>query len=137
MATVMEQRLRDLRTGLTRLHKTLLDDQREAYEVDYGPVESSHALLQLVLHHETFAWLRSLSALIAAIDAALDEADGQLPDPDVEAFFAQAHALLRSGGSSRFETNYRDALQRSADVVIAHATVVKRLSALAPPRSGP
>jgi hypothetical protein len=125
--TTTTDRLRALRTRLLHLHKTLLDAERDAYEATHGPVGSSHELLQLVLHHEAFAWLRSLSAMLAAIDATLDETDGPLADVELEAFLRQTHALLRSGGSSPFETRYRRALQHSADVVMAHAAVIKLL----------
>jgi hypothetical protein len=123
----MADRLRELRSRLTRLHKTLLDEERDRYEAVHGPV-SRPALLQLLLHHEHFAWLRPLSSMIAAIDAALDEVDG-MADADVEAFFGQTRTLLRSGTDGPFETKYRDALQRSPDVVMAHAAVVKALPA--------
>lgn len=133
----MEPRLRDLRTRLISLHKILLDEERQAYETVHGPVASRPELLGLVLHHEAFGWLRSLSAMIAAIDAALDETADGLADADVEAFFRQTQALLRSGGSSRFETKYREALQRSADVVMAHAAVIKLLPAPSGRRADP
>jgi len=123
-AREMTERLRDLRTRLLQLHKLLLDDEREAYEAAYGPVAGPE-LLQLVLRHAHFAWLRALSAMISTIDAALDETEGALAEADVEAFFGQARALLRSGGDGPFETKYREALQRSADVVMAHAAVIK------------
>ena len=123
----MADRLRDLRARLTRLHRTLLEEERRTYEAAHGPVASRPALLQLLLHHDHFAWLRALSAMIAAIDAALDEAEAGIPDAEVDTFFRQTHALLRSGGSGPFETKYREALQRSPDVVMAHAAVVKLL----------
>jgi hypothetical protein len=119
----MAGRLHELRTRLTRLHKTLLEEERSAYESAHGPVASGPELLRLLLHDEAFAWLRSLSAMIAAIDAALDEAEDG--DAAAEPFVRQARALLRSGGSSVFDTKYRDALQRSPAVVMAHAAVVK------------
>jgi hypothetical protein len=131
------QLLFDLRKALLHLHKTLLDEARHAYEILHGPVGSSHELFQLVLHHEDFAWLRTLSAMVASIDAALDETEGPLSDVEVEAFFRQTHALLRSGGSSTFETRYRRALQHSADVVMAHAAVIKLFPAPSAGRSGP
>jgi hypothetical protein len=133
----MVTRLRDLRARLLHLHKTLLDQERAAYEATHGRVASSHELLQLVLYHEEFAWLRALSAMLASIDAALDETEGPLSDADVEAFFRQTHTLLRSGGSSPFETRYRRALQHSADVVMAHAAVIKLFPAPSAGRSGP
>jgi hypothetical protein len=121
------RRLVDLRTRLLRLHKTLLDNQRGAYEAMYGPVASSGELLQLVIHHEQFAWLRAVSELISRIDEALDETEGRPADDDVESFFKRTRVLLRSDGHSPFETNYREALQRSSDVVMAHAEVIKLL----------
>jgi hypothetical protein len=117
--------LHDLRARLTELHKMLLDDERDRYEATHGPVGSGPALLQLLLHHQQFAWLRSLSAMIATIDAAFDETEGPLDDAQIDGFFRAAHALLRSGGDSPFETNYRETLQRSPDIVMAHAAVVK------------
>jgi hypothetical protein len=132
----MAQRLNDLRTRLLQLHKLLLDEERGAYEAVYGPVVSGPELLQLVLYHEHFAWLRSLSAMISTIDAALDETEGVLSDADAETFFRQARRLLRSGGDTPFETKYREALQRSPDVVMAHAAVVKVFQAPAGRRSG-
>jgi hypothetical protein len=132
----MARHLRDLRTRLLALHKTLLDETRDAYEETYGPVASRPELLRLVLHHEQFAWLRSLSAMLAAIDAVLDEAAGEPADVEVENFFRQTQALLRSGGDGPFETRYREALQRSPDVVMAHAAVIKLLPAPSDRRSG-
>jgi len=132
----MAQRLSDLRTRLMQLHKLLLDEERRAYEAVYGPVTSGPALLQLVLHHEHFAWLRSLSAMISTIDAALDEAEGGLAEAEVESFLGRARGLLRSGGDTPFETKYREALQRSPDVVMAHAAVIKVFQASAGRRSG-
>lgn len=132
----MIQRLNDLRTRLLQLHKLLLDEERSAYEATYGPVASGPELLRLVLDHEHFAWLRTLSAMIAAIDAALDDTEGGLSDAEVAAFFGQTRGLLRSGGDTPFETKYREALQRSPDVVMAHAAVIKVFQAPAEGRPG-
>lgn len=120
----MACRLHDLRSRLTRLHKTLLEEERTEYELTHGPVTSRPQLLGLLLHHEHFAWLRALSAMISAIDAALDEMDDA--EEGTETFVEQARALLRSD-DGLFGTKYREALQRSPDVVMAHAAVVKLL----------
>ena len=123
----MPDRLRDLRASLTRLHKTLLEEERSAYESVHGPVASGPEMLRLLLQAEEFAWLRSLSRMISAIDEALDEMEDGMGDAQTKRFLSQAQTLLRSGGDSPFETKYRDALQRSPDVVMAHAAVVKLL----------
>jgi hypothetical protein len=118
------KKLRDLNVRMIRLHKVLLDRQHEAYERDYGPVMPAR-LLQLVLTSEQFAWLRPLSDLMARIDEAVD--DSETSRTTVEGLFREVHGLLRSNRQGAFETRYRDALQESPDVVIAHADVVRAL----------
>ena len=58
----------EVRRSLLDLHKALLDAQQIRYEREHGRVRSSGELLGLVLEHPAFAWLRSLSALIARLD---------------------------------------------------------------------
>lgn len=62
--------LRELRTALLHLHKTLLDWQRAEFEQDRGPMPATQ-LLQFIFNDEAFAWLRPMSGLIVAIDEAL------------------------------------------------------------------
>jgi len=123
-----QERLRDLRDRLLRLHAALLERERRAWEAAHGPITSGK-FLQLLIGDEGFAWLRPLSGIITGIEAALD---ADQPPADVETFFRQAQRLLRSGGAGAFETKYHAALQESPDIVMAHAEVVKTL-----PRPGP
>ncbi|MBA3257376.1 MAG: hypothetical protein H0T64_12105, partial [Pyrinomonadaceae bacterium] len=51
------QQLIQLRQSLLRMHKTLLDLEREAYERTRGRVDNSYEVLQLVMHDPWFAWL--------------------------------------------------------------------------------
>ena len=127
------QRLRDLGARLLHLHTLLLAGERRVHEAAHGPMASTE-LLQAVLHHERFAWLRALSGVVARIDEALDAHDPVVP-VDAESLAREVQALLRSGGDSAFERKYRAALQDSADVVMAHAEVVKilRMSEPEPP----
>jgi hypothetical protein len=67
--------LGELRNGLLRLHKLLLDRERGRYQREHGPVESTHEFLGLVLSHAQFQWLRVLSELIVNIDEAMEEED--------------------------------------------------------------
>jgi hypothetical protein len=122
------ERLRELNTRLTGLHRLLLDRERRAYEARHGAV-ASHELLQLLLHDEQFAWLRSLSTMMAQIDAAVD-ADDPITLSDVQRAFREAYRLLKSGDSGAFQDKYRDALQESPDIVMAHAGVSEMLRGL-------
>ena len=63
--------LHDVRVSLLHLHQTLLDMERKSFERTRGLVNSGE-LLQLVLNHEQFAWLRIISTLVVQIDEVLD-----------------------------------------------------------------
>ena len=119
-------RLNDLSRRLLRLHGLLLNRERRAYERRHGALQS-RALLDLLLHDEDFAWLRSLSGLVAHIDE-LVSTDDAPPAEIVERVFAEATRLLKSGEQSPFHEKYRDALQESPDIVMAHAEVSKLLT---------
>jgi hypothetical protein len=113
--------LRELSGRLLRLHKVLLEGERHAYEARHGAVSSAD-LLRLLLGDGPFAWLRPLSGLIARVDELADTDDPVAPD-DAERLLREAYRLLRSGEPGTFQDAYRDALQSSADVVMAHAAV--------------
>lgn len=121
-------RLRGLRSGLLRLHKTLLDAERDAYEQTHGRV-SSGELLQLVINHEQFAWLHAVSELIVRIDELLD-ADEPATAVDADALFAEARALLKpSEAGGGFQRRYYAALQREPAAVLAHRELTLTLEA--------
>ena len=86
----------------------------------------SWELLQLLLRDEQFAWLRSLSTLMAQIDAVVD-ADEPVAASDAQGLMRDAYRLLSSGESGVFQDKYRAALQESADVVMVHAGVAGML----------
>jgi hypothetical protein len=115
------QRLRDLSAGLVRLHALLLERERRTYETRHGRV-GARELLQLLLQDGHFAWLRSLSMLMARIDALVD-AEEPLEAQDVRDLLGETYRLLKSGDSGVFQDKYRDALQESPDVVMVHAGI--------------
>ncbi|MDQ3687923.1 MAG: hypothetical protein M3430_20285 [Acidobacteriota bacterium] len=120
------ERLRGLRRALLHLHKTLLDDERARFERVRGRIESSGAFLQLVLHDEWFAWLRPLSGLVVQIDELLDAEEAT--KGEAEALITQAHSLLKpEEGGEGLGDKYRAALQRTPEVVLAHAEASKLL----------
>jgi hypothetical protein len=120
-----DERLRALSLALVRLHRLLLDRERQAWEHRHGPVAAAQ-LLRLTLEAEEFAWLRPLSGLIAMIDAAVDAREPLL-ESDVDSLFSTAYRLLKSGEAGIFQAKYHDALQTSPEVVMALAEVSKIL----------
>src|SRR5688572_24351330 len=103
------QRLTDLRNGLLRLHKTLLESERAIYEHDVAKITSPGHLLGLVMEDPWFAYLRELSGLVVAIDERMDAKE---PATSTEAarFIQQARALLTPAEQGRgFERRYFEA----------------------------
>lgn len=114
-------RLRDLASRLVRLHSLLMERERRAYEARHGSV-GAHELLHLLLHDAAFAWLRSLSMLMARIDEVVD-ADEPVSGEGAQVLLGEAFQLLKSGEGGRFQDKYRDALQESPEVVMVHASI--------------
>jgi hypothetical protein len=118
-------RLGELRGGLLHLHKMLLEMERQDYEKRSGRV-STGELLQLVINHTQFAWLRIISALVVEIDEVLNGDEPATPG-DFEDLISQARLLFTSPGNEEFKTNYQAALQREPSVVMAHSAVMQLL----------
>jgi len=124
--------LLELHGALLKLHKALLDSERLVYEKNVGPIQSPNHFFQLLTNDPWFAWLRSISQLIVAIDETLD-AKEPLTKADVDAVMNQSVFLLvpaKSGGE--FGERYVAALQRDPRVVLAHAQVAKRIGSKQP-----
>jgi hypothetical protein len=125
---MQEQRNRDstldnIFKGLLRLHKALLDDERVAYERVHGRIPTNGAFLQLALNDAWFAWLRPLSQSIAKLDE-LSESDDAASRETIPALLVSVQTLLMPTEEGEgFGRQYHDALQRSPDVVLAHAGV--------------
>lgn len=123
-AQLAETRLKDLRSGLLRLHKVLLDWERSGYERIHGR-QSSHDLLQVLLSDPQFAWLRPMSQLIVRIDEILSEKTPPMRN-DVEAVVAEVKALTTPNeNGNTYERRYDMVLQEQPDAVFAHRDLLK------------
>ena len=120
------RQLDDVRRGLIRVHKALLDDARIRFEREQGRIEGSNTLLQLVLNDPWFAWLHPLSGLVVQIDELL-EAESPTAG-EGEALLTQARTLLRPDENGEgFQRRYHRAIQDVPDVLIAHVAIGKHL----------
>jgi hypothetical protein len=120
--------LKELRHGLLRLHKLLLDLERRDYERARGPIANSYEFLQLVLKDPWFDWLHRLSELIVQIDESLDtrDTDNAMTEDDAKALVERAKTLLApSESGTQFQKNYFLALQQSPDVVLLHSDIMR------------
>jgi hypothetical protein len=120
-------RLADVRGALLRLHKTLLEAERVSYERGRGSVGGSGEFLHLVINDPWFAWLRPVSELVVHMDELLEPAQ-EAKEGEALAALGQAASLVRPpDGGGEFGRRYREALQVSPDVVLAHAELSRLL----------
>jgi transcriptional regulator with PAS, ATPase and Fis domain len=123
----MRERLREVREELLRLHTVLLADQRNEYEQMYGRVQTSGEMLNLVMSHEWFAWLRALSSLIVRMDELLDAKE--FSDADAKVLIEYTRALAQPAEEGAiFRQKYHAAIQRNPDVLIGHGRLKKVLA---------
>jgi len=119
------QRLTDLRNGLLRLHKSLLDSEKAVYERDVARITSTGQYLGLVLDDPHFSWLHELSQFIVLIDETLDFEEPATP-ADGERLIARARDLISpSEDANGFRRRYYDAMQRDPAAVLAHRDMMK------------
>jgi hypothetical protein len=113
-----------LRAALLELHRELLQAQRLETERFSGRM-SSGEVLQAAAEDLRFNWLRTISQLIAELDAALAADD----EPErVAAVVAQARELFAPPDpATTFGARYLRALQDHPAVVMAHRDVVAAL----------
>jgi hypothetical protein len=115
------EQLQQVRTVLLRVHKVLLEFERDGYERDHGKVENSYQYLKLVMSDPWFAWLRQLSELIVEMDELLAAKETPADETGV-ALIQQATMLLTpSETGGEFQRKYFGAMQLSPEVVVAHA----------------
>ena len=117
----------EVRRGLLRLHKALIDAERRAFERGRGQVTNAQ-LLQALIDDPFFAWLRPYSRLIVEIDEALAGAE-PVTLPDARGYVEQVRSLVSlpddNGGQppSRFD----EVRSHNSDVLLAHIELSSRI----------
>jgi hypothetical protein len=122
--TDVRSRLNQLRAALYRLHKTLLDSERLAYEAEFGPIRTNGQYLQLLIDDPRFTWLQPYTSLVVRIDAAVDSKE---PDAlhGAGEFWVQARWLTSDLDSGTVSSQrYLAAVKRHPPASQAHAAVL-------------
>ena len=120
-----------LRDGMLKLHKSLLDSERAAYERDVARITSTGQFLRLVLDDPFFQPLRELSQYIVLIDEAMDRKEPPLSEEEAEQLMKQARALLvPAEGGTGFARRYFEIMQRDPATVLAHRDMLQLINGL-------
>lgn len=107
--------LKEARLQLLRLHKNLIDVERQNYENKNGRV-SHGQFLQILLNDENFSWLRTFSVLIVEIDEMFDLDDGYT-DEMLEKQFLQLQNLMNFKASDKdFNFRFEKSIQKDSSV---------------------
>jgi hypothetical protein len=132
MDAATREKLKGLRNGMLRLHKSLLDSERAWYEREVQRIASTGQYLNLVLNDPWFAYLRELSELIVLVDETLDLKDPEAaPEADGDRLLAQSRTLLTPAEEgSGFRRKYFEAMQRDPAVVLAHSDMMRVFDSL-------
>jgi len=119
--------LKEARLQLLKLHKQLIDIERENFEISNGQITSGQ-FLSLLLNDQNFEWLRRFSTLIVEIDEMLDLDDG-FTEAMIEKHLSQMRELLKLNiGDEDFIKKYKNFLQNNSDVAGKHSELKKILS---------
>lgn len=130
MADQTRDRLTNLRNGLLKLHKALLDSERAAYERDVARITSTGQYLNLVLDDPWFGWLHELSEFIVLVDETLDFEEPATP-ADADRLIGRARDLfVPSENGTVFGRSYFQAMQRDPNAVLAHRDMLRVFSSL-------
>jgi hypothetical protein len=107
-----------MRRALLDLHGALVEAERREYERVRGRL-TDRAFLQALISDPDLAWLNPLTALIVRLEEVPDPAD----------CVAEVRQLLKPDeNGSAFQRCYAAAMQRSAEVVVAHGQVLRALA---------
>ena len=119
----MLSRSRDL---LLKLHKSLVDFERETYVAFNGPVTPVEFLTQL-LENKDMAWLRRFSTLIVEIDEMFAQRDG-FSDETVDIHLGAVRSLISpKADDPEFSQKYQLALQGDSEAAGLHSELQRVL----------
>jgi len=121
------EKLKNARNILLKLHKSMIDIEREMYEGLNGKVTPAQ-FVTLLMEDDDFAWLRKFSVLIVEIDEMFASKEGPT-DELIDASLQKVTELANmSEPDDYFRDKYQFALQRSPDSAGLHSQLKKALS---------
>jgi len=122
--TPARQKLVALREALLRIHKSLLEMERRAYEKEHGKVTAGE-LFRLVVDDPQFSWLHNISEFVVRIDEAL-ASDEDVTATDSHIAISLARKIFTpSESGDGFQKKYFDAIQKDPAVVMEHAQLAR------------
>ena len=112
--------LKRSRNILLKLHKTMMDLERELHEGIHGKLNAGE-FLKLPLEDDDFGWLRKFSMLIVEIDEMFDLKENVTPEM-VDAHLKKVRDLVEmTDPDDYFRAKYQFAIQRDPNAAGLHS----------------
>ncbi len=130
----MNQNIQNLIKLLLALHKRLLDLERKQYEDKNGPILNNNDYFNIVIGHNDFKWLRSLSEIISIIDEEGEQTE--INENKIKDLLTAVLKMLmpnqikdsEMGEVTEFSQRYGQALAKSSDLVIIDKEVKDKIA---------
>ena len=124
-----------LTSALRELHRTLLECARRDYEREHAVTLTRGELLQLLVTHAEFAWLRRLSELMVDLDLVRDAEQSHQYEVGGAVRAAVEHLLSQAAApAGAFAQRYWPYVHADPHVAMAHAGVKQAVDAWPRPR---
>lgn len=119
--------LKEARLQLLKLHKILVDNERETFEKNNGQVTSGH-FLNVLINDKNFEWLKKFSSLIVQIDEMFDLDDGVSANMIEDQLLQMKNLLELTKSDDEFRVKYTKVLQNDPEIQDKHQQLIKILS---------
>src|SRR5262245_45789720 len=123
----LKDRLLELRLKILQQHKIMMEFERREFEALFGSVNAGE-LLQLLINHAQFAWLRRMSEFVVMIDETLADKEFPMTDQNATDYIAQARSLFDPENPDReFAERYHAVVEDDPDAFLKHGEIKKLL----------
>lgn len=113
---------------LLRIHKSLLNYQKEKYEAQNEKSLSPYDLLHLSMSHEDFDWLKKITSLVVRMDESLDDEQAVIADIH-QSVLLEVHSLFdESETYADFKAKLKVAQSRDPMLVVQVLELKKKIS---------
>ncbi|MEM9092676.1 MAG: hypothetical protein AAGC93_28605 [Cyanobacteria bacterium P01_F01_bin.53] len=123
-----QQRLKRFRNNLLKLHKLLLDSERNRYEQTNGPIKNKGEFFQLVISDDAFSWLRPISQFIVQIDEFTSSKEPpENPEETAAILLEKGRLMLKPDENSvtPLAAKYFEAIQSDPQVALMNAEITR------------
>ncbi|WP_396219045.1 hypothetical protein [Gemmatimonas sp.] len=125
------RRLDTVRNDLLRVHRGLLEAERNRYEKQHGRIANNSVFLQLVINDPWFDWLRPMGQMVLLIDERTSDKKQPLGTVEANTLFEQSLGLLKADAEGdTFQRLFFQSLQSSPELAVLVRQVAKGIAGL-------